>query len=396
LKLHSENKYYESSIIKKNPDVGGANSHRLRNEKIRRKAGPKTTRKSNGQKHGTLKKYPTQQCSWIFLRNSSVKLNRFLFKYTFLPKFDVVTVKYFAMEIPLEIRIKKIQKILQVPQKGIFDGETCDELMKLLGLPVLGTSLAEKKKNIQKKLGFTGKMIDGIFGVATLTRIEFFLDQKLPELPKGAVMIISRKSAEMILEFEIGSRARYLSLYQHPIWPQGESGITIGIGYDLGYTAQAKFKKDWEPLLSPSVFNKLKNVVGLKAARAKNALSSVKNVIIPLEAALEIFYTKSLPEYAALTAKTYPGIALLPPDAQGALLSLVYNRGAAMEGDSRMEMKDIRKWVASQNLGKISEEIQNMKRLWPNSKGLRLRRDREADLVKNASYFVQPNDYIFV
>ncbi|TXF77689.1 hypothetical protein [Chryseobacterium sp.] len=300
------------------------------------------------------------------------------------------------MDHPLEIRIKKIQKNLQVLQTGIFDGKTCDELMKLLGLPLSGITIEEKKKNIQKKLGFAGKAVDGIFGVATLTRIESFLDLKLPDLPKGASLIISRKSAEMILEFEIGSHARYLSLYQHPIWPEGESGITIGIGYDLGYATQAKFKKDWESLLSPAVYNRLKTVVGLKAAHAKKALSTVKNLTIPLEAALEIFYTRSLSEYAALTAKTYPGIALLPPDAQGALLSLVYNRGSGLEGDSRVEMKNIRKWIFSKNLQKISEEIRNMKRLWPRSKGLRLRRDREADLVKNATYFLQPNDYIFV
>ncbi|MBW8362058.1 MAG: hypothetical protein K0M56_07740 [Kaistella sp.] len=323
-------------------------------------------------------------------------MNRFLPEYTFLPKFDEVTAKYFAMENPLEIRIKIIQKNLQVPQTGVFDGKTCDELIKFLGLQGSGISLAEKKKNIQKKLGFTGKMVDGIFGVATLTRIEFFLDKKLPELPKGAVMIISRKSAEMILEFEIGSRARYLSLYQNPIWPEGQSGITIGIGYDLGYTTQAKFKKDWEHLLSPTVFSRLKTVVGLKAARAKKALSTVKNLIIPLDAALEIFYTKSLPEYAAITAKTYPGIGLLPPDAQGALLSLVYNRGAGTEGESRREMKNIRKWIKTKDLQNISDEIRSMKRLWPKTKGLRQRRDREADLVKNASNILQPNDYIFV
>lgn len=377
--------------------MGGANSHRLCNEKIRRKTGPKTTGKSDGQKHGSLKRnIQLSNAVGFFFAASAVKFNRSLFQYTFLYKFDELIPQYFVMENPLEIRIKKIQNILNVSKTGIFDEATCHRLLQLLGVPALELSLAEKKKSIQKRLGFTGKMVDGIFGVATLTRIEFFLDRQLPELPKGAAMIISRKSAEMILEFEIGSRARYLSRYKNPLWPEGDSGITIGIGYDLGYATQAKFRKDWERLLSTTVFNKLKTVVGLKAARAKNALASVKNIIIPLEAALEIFYTKSLPDYAAITAKAYPGVALLPPDAQGALLSLVYNRGAGTEGESRREMKNIRKWVKAKDFQEIAEEIRSMKRLWPKAKGLRQRRDREADLVKNAVYFLQPDDYIFV
>lgn len=83
---------------------------------------------------------------------------------------------------------------------------------------------------------------------------------------------------------------------------------------------------------------------------------------------------------------------------RGALLSLVYNRGASLEGPRRSEMKKIAVWVKVKNLSKIGAEIRAMKRLWagdPNMKGLLTRRDREAALVENARYFLKPDEYIF-
>ena len=297
----------------------------------------------------------------------------------------------------LEIRIKKIQKKLDVSQTGIFDLATCNALELALQNSVSDLILLEKKKNIQRKLGFTGNGVDGIFGVNTTTKIEFFLDERLPELPVGASMIVSKNSLEIILESEVSSRSVYMSKYRFPIWPQAESGVTIGIGYDLGYATATVFEADWGSVLSSAKMTKLKKVLGKKGNAAKQALTNeIKQVEVPLEAALEVFYTRSMPKYAKTTATAYPGIALLPPDAQGALLSLVYNRGASLDGDRRREMKNIQKWVTSKNLSKIAAEIRSMKRLWPDLRGLIIRREREAKLVENAKYFVKPQDYIFV
>ncbi len=33
-----------------------------------------------------------------------------------------------------------------------------------------------------------------------------------------------------------------------PIWPGGESGITIGIGYDLAHVNHKQFRQDWSHL----------------------------------------------------------------------------------------------------------------------------------------------------
>lgn len=56
-----------------------------------------------------------------------------------------------------------------------------------------------------------------------------------------------------------------------------------------------------------------------------------------------------------------------------------------MKGDSRLEMRNIRKLVASKDYRAIAQEIKNMKRLWEKGSGLLGRRDREAQLVLNCA-----------
>ena len=73
--------------------------------------------------------------------------------------------------------------------------------------------------------------------------------------------------------------------------------------------------------------------------------------------AREVFYVSTLPRYAKDTRGIYPGVENLPADAQGALLSLVYNRGSKLTGDTRKEMKEIVALVAAKNLNGIAAQI---------------------------------------
>jgi hypothetical protein len=305
------------------------------------------------------------------------------------------------MPTPLQIRIEAIQKRLKINPTGIFNTDTCYEieLLKQITVPS-GSLILDRKKAIQRSLGFTGRDVDGIVGAATLTRIEDFLNITLPTIPAGASMIVSKRGLDIIINSEISSKSAYLTKYKFPIWPGLESGITIGIGYDLGYVSPNQFQLDWGDSLSATTFNTLKTVVGKKGNDAKVALTaSVKRIEVSWEIALEVFYTKSMPKYAVDTRRAFPGIEKLPPDAQGALLSLVYNRGALIDNsDRRREMKNIVGHVASGNLSKIASEIRSMKRLWNYNtfRGLHIRRDKEADLVANATFFMQSYEYIFV
>ena len=136
-------------------------------------------------------------------------------------------------------------------------------------------------------------------------------------------------------------------------------------------------------------------------ARPANAVANrLKNhgVRIPLADAKDVFLTSSLPRFAASTRKIYPGIEQLPADAQAMLLSLVYNRGAALGGDRRKEMKAIVALVQRGDLAGIAQQLRSMKRLWDPAKlpGLIARREREAVLVERANRVYSPDELIRV
>jgi len=76
-------------------------------------------------------------------------------------------------------------------------------------------------------------------------------------------------------------------------------------------------------------------VCGLKNDAARQVLKNVQSIFIPLEAAQSVFYESTLNRYAAATARTYPGVEQMHPNAQAALLSLVYNRGTSLSGPGR-------------------------------------------------------------
>jgi len=306
------------------------------------------------------------------------------------------------MASPIELRIKNIQKNLKVTQTGIFDLETCKAFEAKRALTVTATDLDSHLKEIQKSLGFTGKEVDGNYGPATISRIEMIFDNTVPSLPAGTSMIVSKKGLDIIIESEVSSKAYYNTKYKFPIWPGGDSGVTIGIGYDLGYNSVAKITADFKNLVSAADLAILTSVAGLKAEKAKASLTpAVKAAVVSWEAALDVFYIKSMPDYAKKTKAIYPDVHLLPPDAQAALVSLIYNRGNSLDRPSpeaRDEMRNIVPLVTAKDLKGIANEFRKMKRLWDPAKaaGLITRREREAVLIENATWTMPPADYIFI
>ena len=200
----------------------------------------------------------------------------------------------------------------------------------------------------------------------------------------------SKKAFDLILKYEIGGGRIYYDKYlKNPVWPKGASGITIGIGYDLGYNSLDQFEKDWKDKLPPEDFNVLKQAVGVKSIKAAALADklNLKSIFIPWEIALSVFENSTLPRFIEETKKAFPESEKLHPDAFGALVSLVFNRGASMEGDTRREMKEIRDLVPRKNYKAIGRRIREMKRLWVGKglNGLLVRRDEEASLVENCS-----------
>lgn len=208
--------------------------------------------------------------------------------------------------------------------------------------------------------------------------------------------LISPEGVAWIADFEVGGRAYYDRRLRMPTWPGGASGVTIGIGYDLGYNTKAQIAADWAKLVTPQVLAALQSVAGVKGGRAKPLAAELAQdgVRIPWDAALEVFTKSSVPRFAKLMQGAFPGVEALPVPAQEALLSLVFNRGASLKGDSRREMAEIRDfvgyWAGSSNrprlLGLIADRVEDMKRLWIGKglDGLLTRRDAEAERIRDA------------
>ena len=199
--------------------------------------------------------------------------------------------------------------------------------------------------------------------------------------------MLSKKAIDLIIQHEVGGRAYYDKKLQAPIWAGGESGITIGIGADLGYTSDKQFMLDWSGVINLNFVNALRPTIGIKGPQAKAMLKGeILNVRIPYNTAYEVFVKSSLPRYYAMTKKIYPNMDLLNDDTKGALVSVVYNRGNRLEGDSRAEMRAIVDLIAKQDYEGIAEQIEKSKRLWENRglDGLVVRRESEADLIRES------------
>lgn len=192
----------------------------------------------------------------------------------------------------------------------------------------------------------------------------------------------SDRSLDALIRFETGGRAYYDQHLSRPTWPGLASGVTIGVGYDCGYNGAAEIRATWRPLGTRAA-DELAGTAWLRGHRAGPAAKALAHIVVPWILAKDVFQRVTLPRWMDATARAFPGVTGLPPDAQGALLSLVFNRGASMFGDARTEMRAIRELVPRGDLQGIADQIRAMKRLWAGRgmDGLLRRRDAEAALV---------------
>ena len=257
------------------------------------------------------------------------------------------------------------------------------------------SDIKNRIKRIQSHLGVPA---DGIIGPTTLTALEnvLFSEHQRESAGEHFFLTASRKGLKQLVKHEISSAAYYKQFLSHPVWPGGRSGITVGIGYDLGYNNEQQIRKDWLGKLPEIDLEKLVVVSGLKNDAAGQALKNVKSIFIPLETAQTVFYESTLSRYAAATARTYPGIEKLHPNAQAGLLSLIYNRGTSLKGDRRKEMAAIKNLIMQKDYKGISQQIRAMKRLWENKGpgGLLKRRDDEARLVTQTELKLEASEIV--
>lgn len=203
-------------------------------------------------------------------------------------------------------------------------------------------------------------------------------------LPAGELRI-SPESRELILYYETGGQGNYIAKLERPTVPPGASGITVGIGYDLGYNTAGQIRADWGGMIPAPQVERLASVAGRTGANARAALSRVRDIVIPWEAAVKVYENRTVPRFAALTVKAYPGIKATPPHIQGVMLSTSFNRGTAFSPyERRKELVWTRDDIRAAKLAKLPDYQLSMRRLWPTIRGLQRRYAAHAGLMQKA------------
>lgn len=214
--------------------------------------------------------------------------------------------------------------------------------------------------------------------------------------PAAGVMTmrISRAAFDLIVAEEVTSKTVYEKKYRHPEWPGGASGVTIGIGYDVGYATTDRLVDDWSGQIPAAMIGILQQACLVTGPNAKAICAEIRDLVdVPWEAAIAVFEQVDVPRWEGTTSIALPNCDKLSPDSFGALVSLAYNRGASFSRkhdpakdplDRYREMRNIYALMDRKAFALIPGEIRSMKRLWEgkNLPGLLARRDREAALFE--------------
>lgn len=200
-------------------------------------------------------------------------------------------------------------------------------------------------------------------------------------------LTLSPEGMRLILDHEVGGGSVYYNRSLiHPTWPGGASGITIGIGYDLGHNTRERISRDWS-MLPAGTLARLQSCAGITGAAASLMAPSVRDILIPWDTALSVYQRSTIPRFASLTESAYPGTHTLHPHIQSAMLSWTFNRGPGIHPTSSrdLEKRAIRSAIPRQPT-LLPAQFRASKRLWAdrNLNGLLRRREDEARLIESA------------
>lgn len=190
--------------------------------------------------------------------------------------------------------------------------------------------------------------------------------------------------SDYIINVETGGYSNYNC---HPEWPGGASGLTIGVGYDIGHRSKSDVRADLAPYLSEKNLNCLLKFVGKVGQSAKAAMKRDdcwKCICLSWTDATIIYKQATLPKYIEDARRVFPYLDYELPEIRGVVVSIVLNRGQSMSGSSRKEMRQLRDAIKNGDRKKIPSIIRNMKnRVKKGDKGLLERREREAEMVEH-------------
>ncbi len=125
--------------------------------------------------------------------------------------------------------------------------------------------------------------------------------------PENCNKLVSFEAHDLVWSFEVAGRQGYDAKYCHPCRPPDPSGVTIGIGYDLGYCTATEFAADWQALISAEDFTALRDAVGLKSGAAQNRLAAVHGIVVPWSAAETVYRQQTVSKYVNQMVRIFPG-----------------------------------------------------------------------------------------
>ena len=213
------------------------------------------------------------------------------------------------------------------------------------------------------------------------------------------IITLSRKAVvDLIVEPEISSEAYYKAKLQSPVWPGGHSGVTVGLGYDVGTQTPLQIQRDFAGILQPKEVERLMKYAGKTGEICKTYIPLLKDFKIEWFKACKLFYHTSLWRYARMAAGIYPQLETLHPYEQTAIVGLVYNRGTALKGDRRKEMALLVEAIINDDDKTMAGLIRAMKRLWVGKglDGLLDRRDLEAWYIEQVDTPIEDGDKLLI
>lgn len=253
-----------------------------------------------------------------------------------------------------------------------------------------------------------GKLGQGAWRVCCVTPFVDFFDIPPGSLPEAdpAKSFSSPGSALIAAWEQSGGDVKALRRVYNPLphWPSSKSGLTIGMGYDLDHQNDGLLKKEWGSVLSPDALAKLSDYTPTldvkgrprpkKKKPSKAAVVATRDVVVRYEDAVKVYEEKVLPRYRAMANDAFPALPALDPYTEGAIISMVYNRGPSYtkKGDKRASdlrkkhFMEIREAVFKHDTKAIAAVLRKMKSEHTDpstKKGLHRRRDSEAKLIED-------------
>ncbi len=162
---------------------------------------------------------------------------------------------------------------------------------------------------------------------------------------------ISSRAFDLIVQLEVTSQALYEARYRHPTWPRGASGVTIGVGYDVGYSTVAELHDDWDNAIPAEMDDALEVAADVPGVPAQALASQLHDTVdVAWSPAIAVHRQKIIPRWVGVVERNLLNTASIGPDCLGALVSLTYNRGASFDkpGDRYTEMRAIKQFMAAQ------------------------------------------------